>query len=106
MLLTTTSNIEGKRITKYHGIVMGEAILGANMFKDLFAGFRDIVGGRSEAYEGELKKARDFAMQEMVNDAQASGATAIIGISLDYASVGQSNGMLMVTAAGTAVTIE
>jgi uncharacterized protein YbjQ (UPF0145 family) len=106
MLLTTTSNVEGRRVARYHGIVMGEAILGANIFKDLFAGFRDIVGGRSGAYEEELKKARDFAMQEMVNDAQMAGANAVIGISLDYAAVGQSGGMLMVTASGTAVTLD
>lgn len=106
MLLSTTSTIEGRRITAYHGVVMGEAILGANIFKDLFAGFRDIVGGRSQAYEEELKKARDYAMQEMVSDAQSAGANAVIGISLDYASVGQNSSMLMVTAAGTAVTFE
>jgi uncharacterized protein YbjQ (UPF0145 family) len=104
MLLSTTSHIEGHQITQYHGIVMGEAILGANIFKDLFAGFRDIVGGRAQAYEEELKKARDFAMQEMVNDAQAVGANAVIGIALDYAALGAQNGMLMVTATGTAVT--
>jgi uncharacterized protein YbjQ (UPF0145 family) len=102
MLLTTTPSLEGKQIVTYHGIVSGEAILGANIFRDLFAGIRDIVGGRSAAYESELRKAKDIALQEMTEQAQALGANAVIGIDLDYETVGQ--GMLMVTASGTAVS--
>jgi uncharacterized protein YbjQ (UPF0145 family) len=87
----------------YHGLVSGEAILGANIFRDLFAGIRDIVGGRSAAYEKELRRAKEIAMQEMVAEAQALGANAIVGIDLDYETVGQGT-MLMVSASGTAVT--
>jgi uncharacterized protein YbjQ (UPF0145 family) len=104
MLLTTTSVIDGKPIVKYHGLVSGEAILGANIFKDLFAGIRDIVGGRSAAYEQELRRAKDLAIQEMVEQAQGLGANAVIGIDLDYETVGQGGSMLMVSASGTAVT--
>ena len=103
MLITTTPVIEGKRILEYHGLVIGEAILGANIFKDLFASVRDIVGGRSGAYEEELKKARDIAIGEMVAEASALGANAVIGIDIDYETVGQGGSMLMVTACGTAV---
>jgi uncharacterized protein YbjQ (UPF0145 family) len=103
MLLTTTPSIDGKQITTYHGLVSGEAILGANIFKDLFAGIRDIVGGRSAAYETELRKAKDLALQEMSEQARALGANAVIGIDLDYETVGQGS-MLMVSASGTAVT--
>ena len=108
MLITTTPNIEGKRITRYHGLVSGEAILGANIFRDLFAGIRDIVGGRSAAYEEELRKAKAIALQEMSNDAQALGANAVVGVDLDYETitVGGGGGMLMVTASGTAVYYE
>ena len=106
MLVTTTNIIEGKRITNYHGLVTGEAILGANIFKDFFAGIRDIVGGRSAAYEGELRKAKDIAVQEMTEQAAALGGNAVIGVDLDYETVGQSGGMLLVSASGTAVTIE
>lgn len=104
MLLSTTSVIDGKQIVKYHGLVTGEAILGANVFRDLFAGIRDIVGGRSAAYEKELRRAKDIAMQEMVEQATTLGANAVIGIDLDYETVGQGGSMLMVSASGTAVT--
>jgi uncharacterized protein YbjQ (UPF0145 family) len=104
MLLTTTSVIDGKQIVRYHGLVSGEAILGANIFKDLFAGIRDIVGGRSAVYERELKRAKDLAIQEMVEQAQGLGANAIVGIDLDYETLGQGGSMLMVSASGTAVT--
>ena len=104
MLLTTTSVIDGKQIVKYHGLVTGQAILGANIFKDLFAGIRDIVGGRSAVYEGELRRAKDLAIQEMTENAQALGANAVVGIDLDYETVGQGGSMLMVSASGTAVT--
>jgi uncharacterized protein YbjQ (UPF0145 family) len=105
MLLTTTPTFEGKTIVSYHGVVTGEAILGANIFKDLFAGIRDIVGGRSGAYENELRKARQIAMDEIADEARRLGANAVVGIDLDYETVGQANGMLMVTASGTAVTV-
>lgn len=106
MLLTTTNNIEGKRIVTYHGIVSGETIIGANIIRDLFAGIRDIVGGRSNAYEEVLKEAKDAALREIEEAARAKGANAVIAIDLDYETVGSSGSMLMVTAAGTAVTIE
>ncbi|HAZ60047.1 MAG TPA: hypothetical protein DCY89_00575 [Gammaproteobacteria bacterium] len=106
MIITTTPNIEGKRITKYCGIVAGEAILGANLFKDLFAGLRDLVGGRSATYERELQNARDIAMQEIRTRAEELGANAVVGVDLDYEVMGQSNGMLMVSASGTAVIVE
>ena len=104
MLLTTTSVIDGKQIVKYHGLVSGEAILGANIFRDLFAGIRDIVGGRSASYEKELRRAKELAVQEMTEQAQGLGANAIVGIDLDYETVGQGGSMLMVSASGTAVT--
>lgn len=107
MLVTTTPNIEGKTITQYYGVVTGEAILGANIFKDFFAGIRDIVGGRSAAYERELAKAREIAIAEMQERAHEMGANAIIGVDLDYenVSLGGGGGMLMVSASGTAVKI-
>ncbi len=105
MLLTTTNTVEGKKITKYYGIVSGEAILGANIFKDIFAGIRDIVGGRSAAYEQELRKAKDIALEEMQMQARSLGANAIIGVDLDYETVGNGS-MLMVSACGTAITLE
>jgi uncharacterized protein YbjQ (UPF0145 family) len=105
MILTTTPSVEGKSIVEYKGIVTGEAILGANIFKDLFAGIRDIVGGRSAAYENELRNAKDIALREMEERALAMGANAIVGIDLDYENLGASGGMLMVTANGTAVVI-
>lgn len=108
MLLTTTPNIEGKKIVTYHGLVSGEAILGANLFKDIFASIRDIVGGRSEAYERELQKAKDIAVGEMIARAQALGANAVIGVDLDYETISMSGGgnMLMVSAGGTAAVYE
>jgi len=105
MLVTTTSHVEGQTIREYHGIVVGEAVMGVNIFKDLFASVRDIVGGRSGAYEAELSKARLIALQEMKERARDMGANAVIGIDLDYETVGQGGGMLMITACGTAVTV-
>ena len=104
MLLSTASVLDGKTIVKYHGLVTGEAILGANIFRDLFAGIRDIVGGRSAAYEKELRRAKDLAIEEMTEQARALGANAVVGIDLDYETVGQGGSMLMVSASGTAVT--
>jgi uncharacterized protein YbjQ (UPF0145 family) len=107
MLVLTTHTVEGKKILKYYGLVSGEAILGANIFKDIFAGIRDIVGGRSVAYESELRKAKDIAISEMMEAAKAYGANAVIGVDLDYETIGGGGGnMLMVSASGTAVTIE
>jgi uncharacterized protein YbjQ (UPF0145 family) len=106
MIVTTTPGIEGKKITRYIGIVSGEAILGANVFKDIFASVRDIVGGRSATYEAELQKAREIALKELEQRAQAMGANAVVGVDLDYEVLGQSNGMLMVAVSGTAVTVE
>lgn len=106
MLVTTTATVEGKRISKYFGIVTGEAILGANVFKDVFAGIRDIVGGRSATYERELKRARDMALAELEAQAQQFGANAVVGVDLDYEVLGANNGMLMVSASGTAVLAE
>ena len=105
MLLTTTPSVEGRRITRYCGIVAGEAILGANVIKDFFAGIRDIVGGRSGLYERELQKARTLAMEELEERAQALGANAVVGIDLDYEVVGQNGSMLMVSISGTAVVV-
>jgi uncharacterized protein YbjQ (UPF0145 family) len=104
MLLSTTPSIEGKAIHQYHGVVTGEAILGANIFKDFFAGIRDIVGGRSAAYERELQRAREIAFTEMSQQAKEYGANAIVGIDIDYETVGAQGGMLMVSVSGTAVT--
>jgi uncharacterized protein YbjQ (UPF0145 family) len=106
MQLTTTPSIDGKRVTKYCGVVAGEAILGANLFKDLFAGIRDLVGGRSATYEKELQRARDIALEELRQRAQDLGANAVIGIDIDYEVMGKENGMLMVSASGTAVIVE
>jgi uncharacterized protein YbjQ (UPF0145 family) len=104
MLVVTTPSIEGSQIAEYHGLVTGEAILGANVFRDLFASIRDIVGGRSGAYEEELRKAKDIAVDEMVQQAQSLGANAIVGVDLDYETIGGGSGnMLMVSASGTAV---
>lgn len=107
MLLTTTSTLDGIRIHRYLGIVSGEAIMGANIFRDFFAGIRDIVGGRSAAYEEELRKAKDIAIQEMMAQATQYGANAVIGVDLDYETIemGKGGGMLMVTASGTAVVV-
>ena len=106
MLLTTTNNIEGKKITQYYGIVSGETIIGANVFKDFFAGIRDIVGGRAGSYESVLREAKETALQEMSQQATRMGANAVIAVDLDYETVGGSGSMLMVTACGTAVTVE
>ncbi|MBQ8529813.1 MAG: YbjQ family protein [Parabacteroides sp.] len=103
MLITTTNNLEGKEITQYFGIVSGETIIGANIFKDLFASIRDIVGGRSNSYEKVLRKAKESALAEMSQQAAQMGANAIIAVDLDYETVGETGSMLMVTAAGTAV---
>ena len=104
MIITTTNSIEGRRITAYHGIVVGEAIMGANVVRDLFASITDIVGGRSGAYEAKLQDARDVAMRELEQRAAAKGGNAVVGVDLDYEVVG--NSMLMVSASGTAVTVE
>ena len=106
MLISTTPNIEGKKITSYHGMVSGEAIMGANIFKDIFAGITDIIGGRSGAYEQELRKAKEIAVSEMTDEARKLGANAVIAVDLDYETIGSGSGnMLMVSAAGTAVTL-
>jgi uncharacterized protein YbjQ (UPF0145 family) len=107
MLVTTTPSIEGYEVIEYLGLVTGEAILGANIFKDFFAGIRDIVGGRSAAYEQELRKARDLALREMSADAERLGANAVVAVDLDYETlqVGQTGGMLMVSVSGTAVKV-
>lgn len=106
MLVTTTNTLEGIKVTKYLGMVTGEAILGANIFKDFFAGIRDIVGGRSAAYEKELRQAKDIAVSEMIEQAVAMGGNAVIAVDLDYETIGQGGSMLMVTASGTAIIIE
>lgn len=106
MIVTTTPSIEGKTIRQYLGVVVGEAIVGANIFRDLFASIRDVVGGRAGAYEEELQKARDIALREMVAKASALGANAVVGVDLDYEVVGQGGSMLMVSVSGTAVVIE
>jgi len=106
MLLSTTPSLEGMRITRYLGVVVGEAILGANIFKDMFAGIRDIVGGRSAAYEKELGKARELAFEDLSRQASALGGNAVVGIDLDYEVIGREGGMLMVSISGTAVVAE
>ena len=106
MDMTTTPSFEGKRITKYRGVVAGEAVLGANIFKDLFASVRDIVGGRSGTYENELRKARQIALDELAEQARELGANAVVGIDIDYEVLGEKNGMLMVSASGTAVVVQ
>ncbi|MEL6612446.1 MAG: heavy metal-binding domain-containing protein [Bacteroidota bacterium] len=103
MLVSTTSSLDGRPVTEYLGLVSGEAILGANVVRDFFAGIRDVIGGRSGAYERELRKAKDIALDEMTDAAADLGADAVIGVDLDYQTVGQ--GMLMVTASGTAVRL-
>lgn len=106
MILTTTVTIEGREVDEYKGIVTGEAIMGANIFKDLFAGIRDIVGGRSGTYEKELVRAQKIALEEMEHRAAQTGADAVVGVDLDYEVLGQKGGMLMVTASGTAVRLK
>ena len=107
MIITTTAVLSGKEVIDYLGLVSGEAILGANIFRDFFAGIRDIVGGRSGAYEASLREAKDIALREMEEAAQRLGANAVIGVDLDFENItaGNSGGMLMVSASGTAVTV-
>ena len=104
MLITTTPTVEGRAVRQYDGLVTGEAIMGANVFKDMFASVRDIVGGRSAAYEQELKRAKDLALGEMAQQAEELGSNAVISVDLDYETVGQGS-MLMVSASGTAVRL-
>lgn len=105
MLMTTTTSVEGRPVREYLGVVTGEVIVGANIFKDLFASVRDIVGGRSGAYESTLRDARKTALDEAASEARALGADAVIGIDLDYEVLGQGGSMLMVSASGTAVKL-
>ena len=106
MILTTTPSIEGRKITSYLGIITGEAIMGANIMRDLFASITDVIGGRSGAYEEKLQEARQIALHELEERAARLGANAVVGIDLDYEVVGQSGSMLMVSASGTAVRVE
>jgi uncharacterized protein YbjQ (UPF0145 family) len=106
MLVTTTNSVEGKRIVEYKGLVAGEAIMGANIFRDLFASVRDVVGGRSTSYERVMGDARKTAIAEMCDQARDLGANAVIGVDIDYETLGSNGSMLMVSAAGTAVKIE
>ena len=106
MIQTTTPTIEGKKIVRYYGVVTGETIIGANVFRDFFASIRDIVGGRSASYEEVLREAKNTALQEMSEHAEAMGANAVVGIDLDYETVGSGGSMLMVAASGTAVYCE
>ena len=105
MILSTTPSIEGRTIREYKGVVTGETIIGANFVKDLFAGIRDIVGGRSGSYEQVLREAKDTSMNEMMERARAMGANAIVGIDIDYETIGSNSSMLMVATSGTAVVI-
>ncbi len=105
MIVSTTPSLEGKSITDYKGLVTGETIIGANIFRDIFASIRDVVGGRSSSYEQVLREAKEIAVREMEANAKAMGANAIVGVDLDYETLGSANGMLMVTAAGTAVIV-
>ena len=105
MILSTTPTIEGRPIRDYRGVVTGETIIGANLFKDFLAGIRDIVGGRSSAYERVLREAKDTSMNEMQERAEQLGANAIVGIDIDYETIGEANSMLMVAVSGTAVVI-
>jgi uncharacterized protein YbjQ (UPF0145 family) len=106
LILSTTPSLENKKITSYLGIVTGEAIIGANLFKDIFAGIRDIVGGRSGTYEQVLREAKDSALVELEENARRMGANAVVAVDLDYETIGNNGSMLMVTASGTAVIIE
>lgn len=105
MIITTTPTIEGHPILEYKGIVTGESIIGANIIKDFLAGIRDVIGGRSSTYESVVREGKDSSLQEMMQRAQEMGANAIVGIDIDYETVGQSGSMLMVTCSGTAVRI-
>ena len=106
MITTTTATIQGKEIIEYKGLVFGEVVSGVNFIKDIFSGLRDVFGGRSGTYEAELAEAREEAIKEMMQRAEKLGANAIIGIDIDYEVIGQNNGMLMVSASGTAVVIK
>ena len=106
MLLTTTATIQGREIVEYKGLVFGEVVSGVNIFKDMFSGIRDVIGGRSGAYEGKIGDARDEALEEMMKRAEKMGANAIIGIDVDYEVLGEKNGMLMVSVSGTAVVVK
>lgn len=106
MLVTTTHAVEGRKVREYRGLVMGEAILGANIFRDFLAGIRDIVGGRSGGYESSLREARQIAVGEMEAEATRVGANAVIGVDIDYETIGKAGSMLMVSASGTAVVLE
>ena len=106
MIITTTHVVEGRPVTQYKGLVMGEAIIGANLFKDLFASVRDIVGGRAGGYEKALRSARQEAIREMADRAHALGSDAVVGVDIDYEVLGKAGSMLMVTASGTAVSLE
>jgi uncharacterized protein YbjQ (UPF0145 family) len=105
VIITTTPDVQDKKVRQYLGVVTGEAIIGANIFSDLLAGIRDIVGGRAGAYENALRRARDEALREMEEEAQGRGADAILGVDVDYEVLGRHNGMLMVSASGTAVKL-
>jgi uncharacterized protein YbjQ (UPF0145 family) len=105
LIVTTTNTLDGQPVEQYFGIVCGEAILGANLMKDLFAGVRDLVGGRSATYERELARAREIALQEMQQAAEQLGANAVIGVDIDYETIGSGGSMLMVTASGTAIRV-
>lgn len=106
MLVTTTQSLEGRKIVEYFGVCSGEAICGANVFRDMFAGIRDLVGGRSGSYESVLRDGRELAIEDMCEHAREMGANAIVGVSLDYEVVGDKGSMLMVAACGTAVRVE
>ncbi|MEL7128239.1 MAG: heavy metal-binding domain-containing protein [Pseudomonadota bacterium] len=106
MIITTTPTVQGQTITSYRGVVTGEAIIGAHIFKDLFAGIRDVVGGRSQAYEDTIREARETAMQEMAEECRRAGGTAIVGVDIDYEVVGQGGSMMMVAVSGTAVVLD
>ncbi len=106
MIITTTNSVEGHAITAYKGVVTGEAIIGAHIFKDIFAGLRDIVGGRSEAYEKTIREAREVAMKEMAEECARLGGNAIVGVDIDYEVVGQGGSMMMVSVSGTAIVLD
>lgn len=105
VILSTTNTIEGKSVTRYHGIVASEVILGANVFRDIFAGIRDFVGGRSGSYEKPMRRAREMAFEEIMDQAKDLGANAVIGVDIDYEVIGEQGSMMMVSVSGTAVTI-
>ena len=105
MLITTTPSVEGRPVREHRGIVVGEAILGANVFRDIFAGLRDIVGGRSGSYEKSIREAREIAFREMQEEAEKLGANAIVGVDIDYEVIGEQGSMMLVSVSGTAVTL-